>query len=273
MIRTATPADLPSLRGLLARANDSPYDLAVVTAEKCFDAGIAGAPTTRVFEHEGRPAGVAVTCGKWIRILGVDPAMRRQRIGSALAEDAEALGGRVVAAEPGNYFTPGVVLSDEGSLAFWRSRGYAETQRTWNLEVDLGGRLESGGTRALHADRGRVLDFIEREFGRIWRFEASRAFDRDQPTIFIEEQDGSIAGFAAHDVNNRGLGFFGPTGVAKSMRGQGIGGRLLQASLADLHRLGYARAVIPWTDAVDFYRKSSGAEPAHRFVAFARSRP
>jgi hypothetical protein len=42
----------------------------------------------------------------------------------------------------------------------------------------------------------------------------------------------------------------------------------LLASLADLHRLGYDRAVIPWTDAFDFYRKCSGAEPTHRFIAF-----
>ena len=53
--------------------------------------------------------------------------------------------------------------------------------------------------------------------GRIWRFEAAKAFEREIPTIFIEEVDGELAGFAAHDVNNRGLGFFGPTGVKESM--------------------------------------------------------
>ena len=35
------------------------------------------------------------------------------------------------------------------------------------------------------------------------------------------------------------------------MRGRGIGCQLLLASLADLRRLGYERAVIPWTDALD----------------------
>ena len=112
-----------------------------------------------------------------------------------------------------------------------------------------------------------MLTFIEREFGRIWRFEAAKAFDRELPTLFIEEHDGEIAGFAAHDVNNRGLGFFGPTGVKKSLRGKGIGCRLLLASLADLHRLGYEKAVIPWTDALAFYAKCCGAEPAHQFIA------
>jgi hypothetical protein len=45
---------------------------------------------------------------------------------------------------------------------------------------------------------------------------------------------------------------------------------LLNASLADLRRLGYERAVIPWTDAIDFYRKACGAEVGARFVTLAR---
>jgi len=258
MIRTAHPPDLPALRTLFASANDAPYDLAVVTEEKCFGDGIAGLPTTRVAEKDGRIVGAAVTCGKWLRVLAVDRAHRGQGIGTALLEDAKAT---VIAAEPGNYFTPGVI---DG--AFFERRGYRPKATTWNLAVDLDGIEE-------HAQRGndqdRVLTFIEQEFGKIWRFEAAKAFDRDVPTIFIEEHDGEIAGFAAHDVNNRGLGFFGPTGVRKSLRGRGIGGRLVRASLADLRRLGYENAVIPWTDALDFYAKCCGAEPAHQFTAFA----
>ena len=74
------------------------------------------------------------------------------------------------------------------------------------------------------------------------------------------------------DVNNRGLGFFGPTGVKTSLRGRGIGGRLVRASLTDLKRLGHRKAVIPWTDALDFYAKCCGAKPAHQFIALD-SRP
>ncbi len=269
MIRTATPADLPELRELLARANDSPYDLAAVAEEKCFGHGIAGAPTTRVFVRNGSIAGVAVSCGKWLRVLAVDPGARRQGIGTALIGNE-----LVVFAEPGNYFTPGVSMEDEGTRAFFRRRGFIETQSTWNLEVELDGTLPEGdATRPTHADADRVLSFVEREFGRIWRFEAAKAFEREVPPAFIAEEGGEIVGFAVHDVNNRGLGFFGPTGVAQSMRGKGVGCRLLLASLADLRRLGYARAVIPWTDALEFYRKCCGAKPAHQFVAFVRSEP
>lgn len=262
MIRIANPEDLPALRALFARANDAPYDLAAVAEEKCFGHGIAGAPTTRLFERNGQLLGAAVSCGKWLRILAVDRDARREGIGTALLRDET-----VVFAEPGNYFTPGVLKTDEGTKAFFRRRGFAETQTTWNLEVDLDG---ISGETIRPADADRVLAFVEREFGRIWRFEAAKAFETDPPTAFIDED---LTGFAVHDVNNRGLGFFGPTGVAKSMRGKGIGCRLLLASLADLRRLGYSRAVIPWTDALEFYRKCCGAKPAHQFVAFTRPQP
>ncbi|HYH08178.1 MAG TPA: GNAT family N-acetyltransferase [Thermoanaerobaculia bacterium] len=271
-IRIASADDLPALRELFARANDAPYDLAAVAEEKCFGSGIAGAPVTRVFEENDRLLGAAVHCGKWLRVLAVDRDSRRRGIGTALLGTPD-----VIAAEPGNYFTPGVVTTDEGSLSFFRARGYVETRDTHNLLSPLpasrGESLGEGVRRPSHEDASRVLAFVEAEFGRIWRFEAAKAFERDIPPAFITEEHGAITGFAVHDVNNRGLGFFGPTGVAQPQRGRGLGCRLLLASLADLHRLGYAHAVIPWTDALAFYRKCCGAEPAHRFVALAKPQP
>jgi len=271
MIRTAWPHDLPGLRELFALANDAPYDLAAVTEEKCFGLGIDGPPVVRIYEIADRIIAAAVHCGRFLRILTVARDHRRRGIGSALVTDAEDHGTSVIAAEPGNYFTPGVSMEDPGIRAFFHACGYIETRWTWNLDVPLAGLPPGTGViRPTYEDADRVLDFIERDFGRIWRFEAAKAFERDVPMMFIAEDEGAIVGFAAHDVNNRGLGFFGPTGVSASMRGKGIGCRLLLASLSDLHHLGYDRAVIPWTDALDFYRKCCGAEPAHRFVAFAR---
>ena len=274
MIRTATIGDLPALRALFGRANDTPYDLPAVAEEKCFGRGYAGEPVVRVY---GDMQGAAVTCGKFLRILAVDRDARRRKIGSALLADAESRGATLIAAEPGNYLTPGVLATDHGAMAFLRKHGYVELAETHNLDVSLTGLsrgpdLQGGLTlrRANHPETERVLAFIEEHFGRIWRFEVSKAFDREEPTLFIGEEGASLTGFAAHDVNNRGLGFFGPTGVAKSMRGRGLGCALLLASLADLHHLGYQRAVIPWTDALGFYRKCSGAEAAHRFIAFGK---
>jgi len=261
MIRTASHDELAAIRELVVRANDAPYDFATVAEEKCFGDGIAGAPSTRVFERNGRIAGVAVTCGKWLRLLAVDREFRRQGIGSALLADSNA---SVIAAEPGNYFTPGVWVEDEASCGFFRARGFVEQSATWNLSV-LGRPRTSYDV--LRPSDGALQSFVEREFGKAWAFEAAKARG-----AFITEDHGIITGFAVYEANNRGLGTFGPTGVARSHRGRGLGCVLLLASLAALRDLGYERVIIPWTDALDFYRKCADATPAHRFIAFARSR-
>ena len=268
MIRTATRDDLPRIVKLLARANDAPYDLALVAEEKCFGAGVGGDPEVRVADDF---AGISVTCGKYLRILAVDRARRGRGVGSALLREARERGrAQIVAAEAGNYFTPGIAASDEPAIDFFMKRGYRETASTQNLvTTELPAEVPEGVVRAERDASERILAFIEKEFGRIWRFEAGRAFENDPPTLFYVEVDNDIAGFAAHDANNRGLGFFGPTGVARAHRGRGLGARLLHASLADLRRLGHQSAVIPWTDAIEFYRKACGATVAERFVTLS----
>ncbi len=252
MIRDVSKEDLSRIRELLARANDVPYDLVRIAEEKCFGDGYEGKPRARVF---GDFEGIAVTCGKYLRVLAVDRDRRRRGIGSALLRDAESRGARIIAAEPGNYFTPGIL---ESIVPFFTNRGFHETARTHNLAVDT---LPYEVPKDLHCDRDRVLDFIERTFGPIWRFEATRGAN-----VFSIEHEGQIAGFSTHEANNRGLGSFGPIGVAEAFRGHGFGRRLLLASLADLRQLGYHRAVIPWTDATEYYRRICGARIAHIFV-------
>ena len=255
MIHEVSPPDTPAIRELLARANDTAYDLVKVAREKCFGAGFEGQPAARVF---GDFEGISVTCGKYVRILAVDRSRRGRGVGTALLRDAESRGASVIAAEPGNYFTPGV---SESVAQFFRKRGYAETARTHNLVVDS----LADAPPLPEEPRAAVLHFIEKNFGPIWRFEAERG-----ATIFSAQDRGEIAGFSTHEANNRGLGSFGPMGVAESHRGRGLGRLLLLASLADLRRLGYHRAVIPWTEAIEFYRKSCGARIADQFVILRR---
>lgn len=271
MIRPAQPGELDRIEELLVRSNDSPYDIQRVAAEKCFGPGFAGETVVQVYEEDADLRGISVTCGRVLRLIAVDREHRRRGIGSELLREAESRA-HVAFAEAGNYFTPGVVERDQETRTFFCKRGYIESRWTWNLEAtELPAEISDRVRRASHEERERILEFVAREFGAIWRFECSRAFDRTLPPLFIAEQDGAIAGFAVHDVNNVGLGFFGPTGVAKALRGSGFGSILLQASLADLRRLGYTRVVIPWTDALDFYRKACGAVPAHRFVTLTRA--
>lgn len=244
MIRTATRDELPAIRDLLIRANDAPYDIGVVAEEKCFGDGLSGATRVRVF---GDYEGVAVTCGRYLRIIAVDRDSRGRGIGSALLEDSRA---SVIAAEPGNYFTPGVI-----DPAFFVKRGFREKGTTFNLGVRWQSDRRSTRTKAAaRPPHSEMLSFVEHHFGRAWRFEAQRArIAHYIPNI----------GFAVAEANNRGLGTFGPIGVAKQHRGKGYSRELLRACLADLE---FERVIIPWTNAIDFYRKACGAEPAHRFV-------
>jgi len=257
VIRDLSRQDVAPLRELLARANDTPYDLVRVADEKCFGEGFEGEASARVY---GDFEGVAVRCGKHLRLLAVDRTRRRRGIGSALLRDAEEGGVHVIAAEPGNYFTPGAA---ESLVPFFTKRGYHETARPCNLVVEA---LPAAVPEDVKTNGERVLDFIQREFGPIWRFEASRG-----AKVFWMEQEGRIAGFSTHEANNRGHGTFGPTGVAKEFRGRGLGRQLALASLADLRRLGYHRAVIPWTDATEYYRKICGAKIAERFVVLRKN--
>lgn len=266
MMIDATRDDLERIRDLLVRANDAPYDIAPVAEEKCFGDGVAGRPAVRVVRIGGAFAGVSVTCGIHLRILAVDRAHRGRGIGAVLLRDAEARGIGKIAAEPGNYFTPGLSLRDRATVAFFRARGYREIVTTQNLETgDLPRSGPENVRRAVPADRERVLAFVERHFGAGWRLECERA-----AALHFVEQEGGVAGFSAADANNRGLGWFGPTGVAPELRGRGHGRALLLASLAALRRLGYQRAVIPWTDAVAFYKKTCRARVTEQFVILGR---
>ena len=246
---------------LLERANETPYDVARVAEEKLFGRGVKGDPVIRVHEEHGRLLGISVTCGRVLRLIAVDPKHRRRGIGSQLI--GETIGGTIAFAEPGNYFTPGVIESDPATRAFFAKHGFIEERWTSNLETtQLRDRIPPQVQRVTESTRERVLAFVAKHFGNAWRFECENAGSR----LFFIEHGSEIAGFAAHDANNRGLGFFGPTGVAEPMRGRGFGTLLLQASLADLRSIGYTRVVIPWTDAIDFYAKACGAVVTHRFV-------
>lgn len=259
--RVPTRNDLPAIVALLERANETPYDIARVAEEKVFGRGVRGEPVVHVYEEDDRLIGISVTCGRVLRLIAVDPEHRRRGIGSQL------LNGEVPFAEPGNYFTPGVIESDTATRAFFAKHGFIGARWTSNLETtQLPQTIPAGVQRVTDATRNRLLAFVEQHFGRAWRFECENAGSR----LFFVEHDGEIAGFSAHDANNRGLGFFGPAGVAESMRGRGFGTLLLNASLADLGTMGYSRAVIPWTEATRFYERACGAHVSARFALLTR---
>jgi predicted N-acetyltransferase YhbS len=98
---------------------------------------------------------------------------------------------------------------------------------------------------------------VERTFSPGWAAECEVAFGHVPPRCFVAMRDDAVVAFACHDVTRRN--FFGPTGVARDERGQGIGEALTLATLAAMREDGYAYAIIGGAGPVDFYARVAGA--------------
>lgn len=104
-----------------------------------------------------------------------------------------------------------------------------------------------------------VRDWIVAQFGQGWASEATVAICRQPVGCQIAVRGRQLLGFACHDATARG--FFGPTGVLDSERGQGIGRALLIKVLLAMRAEGYGYAVIGGAGPVAFYRHAVGAIP------------
>jgi GNAT superfamily N-acetyltransferase len=107
--------------------------------------------------------------------------------------------------------------------------------------------------RAIPPERHVVLDWIEAQFSKPWVSEAAAALSRLPVTCWIAVKDAELLGFACHDTTAKG--FFGPTGVLESARGQGIGEALLIATLKGMREAGYGYAIIGDPGPVAFYQR------------------
>jgi predicted N-acetyltransferase YhbS len=111
--------------------------------------------------------------------------------------------------------------------------------------------------RALPFEAGPVRAFIEANFGTGWADEILPGFSNKPSTVFIALREGRIVGFAAYECTQRN--FFGPTGVAETERGTGIGKALLLACLWGFREMGYAYGIIGGAGPTEFYAKTAGA--------------
>jgi hypothetical protein len=105
--------------------------------------------------------------------------------------------------------------------------------------------------RAISPERHIVLDWIGTHFGEAWVSEAALGLSQQPSTVYLAVKGQDLLGFACYDTTAKG--FFGPTGVAESSRGLGIGEALLIATLKGMREAGYAYAVIGDPGPVGFY--------------------
>ncbi|HZP84288.1 MAG TPA: GNAT family N-acetyltransferase [Chthonomonadaceae bacterium] len=102
-----------------------------------------------------------------------------------------------------------------------------------------------------------VREFIQKHFSSGWADEVTPCYSRQPVSLYIAIRNGKIIGFGAYEATRRN--FFGPTGVAESERGAGIGKALLLACLWGLREMGYAYGIIGGAGPVEFYAKAVGA--------------
>jgi len=114
--------------------------------------------------------------------------------------------------------------------------------------------------RPLPSEKGLLCRWVASHFSEGWSDEVAMTFSTQPPTCFVAlDKSGDLIGFACHDATYRG--FFGPTGVLGSHRGQGIGTALLLRSLRSMSEAGYAYAIIGYSGADEFYARTVGAIP------------
>lgn len=104
-----------------------------------------------------------------------------------------------------------------------------------------------------------VQRWVRENFSEYWVSEVTVAMSHQPPGCLIAVVDGELAGFACYDATARG--FFGPTGVAESQRGKGIGLALLSHTLEAMKAQGYAYAIIGGVGPHEFYANAVGAVP------------
>jgi len=108
--------------------------------------------------------------------------------------------------------------------------------------------------RPLPHERDRLLDWVGQHFSPGWRSEVASAFGEPPARCWIAlDEQQQIAGFACYNVTFRG--FFGPTGVAKTHRGVGLGTALLVRSLYSMREDGHAYAIIGGASSIEYYTR------------------
>jgi GNAT superfamily N-acetyltransferase len=189
--------------------------------------------------------------------------------------------------QPGNYLAPGVDERNTGAIAWLEKRGFSRgAERRTNLLVDVRGnprvteeRLarsiaaaqEHGYAirRATADERDALTAAIASEHGGAWPFEVERALGHDPVAVHVAEREGAYCALAAHDGNNRGLGWFGPTATWPAHRGQGLGEALLLACLVDV-AAEHSQCEIAWIGPRAFYDKIAGIAGDRHFVTLAK---
>ena len=222
----------------------------------------------------------------WISALAVKPSAQRHGIGSELLTWAEEwlreqgckrirVGGNL------RPFLPGLPYAMRENAVFFEKCGY-KFSHDQPYEYDIARSLKNYQPiypKPAHADltpmnsgeEHLLFEFLHREYPGRWEFEA-REFVKNggRPSDFLLLRvNDEVHGFCRLTLPDserpierfypqrlpRPWGQYGPLGLSKSVRGQGLGGYLIDAAALHMQSLGVDGCVIDWTSLVELYGK------------------
>jgi mycothiol synthase len=216
--------------------------------------------------------------GPHVRLIAVDPRMRRNGHGRALLEAGEewARGAGhsalLVGADPPYYLWPGAPVDETGLLCLLESRHFGRVEANFDMDVDLAAIPEDpGGHRlARREERDEIDEWMARHWAN-WRLEVLRALEkgnlvvaRDGSAEGADAAAGELTAFCAFEVNRAGL--LGPVAVRPDLMGRGRGRGVLLGALHELRRRGRSRVAVSWVGPVVPYGAVGGKVSAVYFV-------
>ncbi len=167
------------------------------------------------------------------------------------------------------------------NLPFFEKHGYtspAEQPYEYDLARDLGD-YQALYAQPSHAELAPMqageepllLEFLTREYPGRWEFEAREFIQNGgrAADFLLLRVDDAVHGFCRLTLEDserpverfypqrlpRPWGQLGPLGISKAVRGQGLGGYLIDAAAVHLQTLGVRGCVIDWTSLTDLYEK------------------
>ncbi len=225
----------------------------------------------------------------YIKCFVVDHSLHRQGIGRQLFREAEQ---RFIAQKatririgeaPVNYLQPGIDTRYSQAVSFLKAMDFHPFDTTLMMQTDLTVQEFSTESeakalakrnieiiRAGYEDMQDVFGFVDSNFPR-WHTQVMLTYNSLPVSLHLARHQGTIVGFAAHNTNNFGNGWFGPIAVLPELQKKGIGKVLLKRCMQDMKDWGLEQALIPWAEPPLFFEKTVKARVVRDFIRFEKN--